>query len=59
MPPVGFELTISADERPQTYPLDLNLATFREKSLYRHENQAPESGNKLDTQYISNILETS
>jgi len=22
MPPVGFELTISADERPQTYALD-------------------------------------
>jgi hypothetical protein len=23
MPPVGFELTISADERPKTYALDL------------------------------------
>jgi hypothetical protein len=22
MPPAGFELTISADERPQTYALD-------------------------------------
>ena len=22
MPPVGFELTISADQRPQTYALD-------------------------------------
>ena len=25
MPPVGFELTISAGERPQTYALDLEV----------------------------------
>jgi hypothetical protein len=48
MPPVGFEPKISAGERPQTYALDVNLSTDLEKYLYRNDNQAPESGNKLD-----------
>jgi len=32
MPPVGFEPTISADERPQTYALD-RAATERPAAL--------------------------
>jgi hypothetical protein len=34
MPPVGFELTISAGERPQTYALD-RVATDRSHGPYR------------------------
>ena len=33
MPPVGFEPTVSAGERPQTYALD-RAATGIEKVLY-------------------------
>jgi len=35
MPPVGFELTMSADERPQTYALDrAATGTGRPISVY-------------------------
>ena len=38
MPPVGFEPTISAGERPQTYALD-RMATGTGKASYvGHEN---------------------
>jgi hypothetical protein len=35
MPPVGFELTISADERPQTYALDRTATGIGDISIYR------------------------
>jgi hypothetical protein len=38
MPPVGFEPTISAAERPKTHALDL-AATGIGKKRYRHKKQ--------------------
>jgi len=48
MPPVGFEPTISAGERPQTYVLDraatgtgtiIILITEKQSQFYRYVNQ--------------------
>ena len=38
MPPVGFEPTISADERPQTYALDRAATGTGKKPPYNEEN---------------------
>ena len=37
MPPVGFERTISAGERPQTYALDRAATGTGHYPLYPHE----------------------
>ena len=39
MPPVGFEPTISAGERPQTYALDRAATGTGAYHLVRYENQ--------------------
>jgi hypothetical protein len=50
MPPVGFELTISAGERPQTYALDRAATGTGYVWLYYHKIHIPSSyvvyGNK-------------
>ena len=38
MPPVGFEPTISGDERPQTYALDRSATGTGSKVLYSGHN---------------------
>jgi hypothetical protein len=35
MPPVGFEPTISAVERPQTYPIDRAATGIGSRSMYQ------------------------
>jgi hypothetical protein len=37
MPPVGFETTISADDRPQTYASDCAATGTGRKQLWKHE----------------------
>jgi hypothetical protein len=39
MPPVGFETTVSADERPQTYALDRAATDTGKKRSYGNEIQ--------------------
>jgi len=39
MPPVGFEPTISADERPQTHALDGTANVIYHENIYKPENK--------------------
>ena len=43
MPPVGSELTISANERPQTYALDRAATGTGSYNIYTHKFFTPQN----------------
>jgi len=44
MPPVGFEPTIAAGERPQTYALERAASATAEYKIFGVKNCCPECG---------------
>ena len=59
MPPVGFEPTISAGRRPQTYALDraaTGTSTFQFSNVAKYGYGPPEDGSKGDRNMLGQIL---
>jgi len=56
MPPVGFEPTISAGERPQTYALDRAAIGTGFQDLVRHANTAHAGGRYTSNQQLYDLM---
>ena len=65
MPPVGFEPTISAGERPQTYALDRANAgtgtnkTVKSVKLQEDENERKCTKSMRNKNYVKNFIQKS